>query len=78
VLEAMKRDSDGVFTAFVRDRSAATRAELLGLDLPRSELEAFQALASQSADEQFRLEVADALSFEVWRRSYLAPETLQV
>ncbi len=76
VLEAMKRDHEQSFAAFVRARSVSTRAALLKLPYTDDTAQRLHGLARESLDKQRRIEAADVQSFESWRQAYLAPEKL--
>ncbi len=62
---------------FVLAQSIAHQATLLGLPFPVDVQQRFERLAKQSLDEQRRIKANDRLSFEEWRRAYLAPERLK-
>ncbi|OGB66056.1 MAG: glutamate--cysteine ligase [Burkholderiales bacterium RIFCSPLOWO2_12_FULL_64_99] len=76
MLDAMAKRYANSYTDFVLAQSHAHRAALLCLPFPR-EIEAhFTQLAAKSIEEQRRIEAADTLPFEAFRRAYLAAETL--
>ncbi|MBI3043385.1 MAG: glutamate--cysteine ligase [Betaproteobacteria bacterium] len=76
MLEEMARDHRNSYTNFVLARSHAHRAALLGLPYP-AEIEArYAQLAQRSVEDRRKIEAADTLPFEEFRRAYLAPETL--
>jgi glutamate--cysteine ligase len=78
VLQVMQADFDGSYVAFTRAQSAQTQARLLGLPFS-SELQAqFVAMAEASLQLQKQIEASDTLSFEDYRRHYLAVERLGV
>ena len=78
VLAALTRDFAGSYPGFVRAQSEQARNQLLALDWPDALAEEFAAQAATSVAEQQRIEAADTLPFEAWRRDYLAPERLRV
>jgi len=78
MLAAMARDWSNSYTAFVLERSRQHRAALATQPLPRAAEEHFARLAAQSLAEQARIEAADTLPFEQYRRQYLAVERLSV
>ena len=76
MLEAMASHHQNSYTDFVLAQSHAHRAALLALPYP-AEVEArFAAFARRSVEEQRKIEAADTLPFEEFRRAYLAAETL--
>jgi len=76
MLAEMARDHDNSYTQFVREQSLAHRATLRRLPYPAQVEARFAQLAGESIEEQRRIEAADTLPFEEFRRAYLAPETL--
>ena len=76
VLQAMHLDHGGSYTAFVRARSAAIHQELLALPWTDTQQQAQEALARLSQDERLRIEAADTVDFETFRRAYLSPDGL--
>ena len=76
MLEAMARDHKNSYTDFVLAHSHAHRAALLALPFPADVEARFAKLARDSVEEQRRIEAADVLPFEEFRRGYLAAETL--
>ena len=78
VLEAMARDFDQSYTAFVNAQSARTRAALLRLPFADDLAARFEASARESLQAQQRIEASDTLRFEDYRQQYLAPERLAV
>jgi glutamate--cysteine ligase len=78
VLEVMRAQFDGSYVAFTRAQSVQTQARLLGLPFS-DELQAqFVAMAEASVQLQKQIEASDTLSFEAYRRHYLAVERLGV
>ena len=76
MLREMERSHGNSYTDFVLAQSAAHRATLLNLPFS-AELEGrYSKLARESIEEQRRIEAADTVPFEVFRRAYLAPDTL--
>ena len=78
VLATMLQDFDGSYSRFVRDRSGAARATLLGLPFSDSDAARFDALARQSVQAQADIEAADTMPFEIYRQAYLSPRRLGV
>ncbi|MFT7722588.1 MAG: glutamate--cysteine ligase [Roseateles sp.] len=78
VLAAMARDFHDSHVAFIRHRSDAARAALLALPFPDALQRRFERLAADSRAEQARIEAADTLPFEEFRRHYVAPERMAV
>jgi glutamate--cysteine ligase len=76
VLRAVQHDHGGSFIDFVRERSLATRRELLALPYPADLKARFDALAAESVAEQKRIEARDSVPFETYRREYTSPERL--
>jgi glutamate--cysteine ligase len=77
MLAEMARDHDNSYTRFVLEQSLAHRATLHSLPYPAPVEARFAQLARDSIEEQRRIEAADTLPFEEFRRVYLAPETLE-
>jgi glutamate--cysteine ligase len=77
VLATLARDFAGSYPGFVRAQSEQARNQLLALDWPPALAQRFAAQAAESVAEQQRIEAADTLPFEQWRRDYLAPERLR-
>ena len=67
VLAVMGQDFDNSHVRFICRQSDATRAALLALPFP-----------AESLAEQARIEAADTLDFEEFRRHYVAPERMAV
>jgi glutamate--cysteine ligase len=78
VLVEMQRKHGGSYTEFVRETSGKHRAALMAKDFPASEQERFQRLATESVEEQKRIEAADTLPFEEYRKKYLAVARLGI
>lgn len=78
VLEAMARDFDQSYTAFVRAQSRDTREALLRLPYGEDLALRFEALADESLQAQRRVEDSDSVPFETYRQQYLAPERLKL
>jgi glutamate--cysteine ligase len=74
----MARDHDNSYVRFVLALSLAHRKALRGLPLPRAVEERLTRLARDSLAEQERIEAADRVPFEAYRRQYLSPELLGV
>jgi glutamate--cysteine ligase len=78
VLVEMQRERNASYTEFVREISARHRATLMAKEFPGSEHQRFVRLAAESIDEQARIEAADTLPFEEYRKRYLAVERLGI
>jgi glutamate--cysteine ligase len=76
VLQAMARNHDNVYVRFALAQSLAHAGALRGLPLAREVEQFFQGLTKKSLAEQHRIEAADTLDFETYRRKYLAHDTL--
>ena len=77
VLAAMLADFDGSYPRFIRERSAATRAQILALPWTPAQATRYQAMAAASVAEQQRIEAADSMLFEQYRLGYLSPDRLR-
>ncbi|MDR7299563.1 glutamate--cysteine ligase [Pelomonas aquatica] len=78
VLAVMEQDFDNSHVGFIRHQSDATRAALLALPFPDELQRRFEKLAAESLAEQARIEAADTMDFEEFRRHYVAPERMKV
>ncbi len=78
VLQAMEKDFDSSYLRFTRAQSEATRQSLLNLPLAAPAQDRFNDLARESIAEQKRIEAADTLAFEDYRRQYLSADRLAV
>ena len=76
VLQAMRADHEDSFVAFARARSADTRAQLLALPYPPALKARFDEMAAESVAAQVRIEAADQVPFENYRREYTSPVRL--
>jgi glutamate--cysteine ligase len=76
VLQAMAADHDGTFAPFVMARSERARQASLAEPLSAAAASRWAALAAESLAEQARLEAAETLPFEAFRRDYLSAEQL--
>ncbi len=76
VLQAMREDHGGSFSAFVRSLSQQTKAQELARPLEPHELAHFQQLAQASLERQREIELADTLPFDAYLQQYLSPERL--
>ncbi len=77
VLAAMLGGFEGSYPRFIRDRSAATRAEILALPWSPTQAARFDALAAAAVAEQQRIEASDSMLFEQYRLAYLSPDRLR-
>ena len=78
VLAVMAQDFGDSHIGFIRRQSDATRAALLALPFPEALQRRFGKMAAESLAEQARIEAADTLDFEEFRRFYVAPERMAV
>jgi glutamate--cysteine ligase len=76
VLATTTRDFDASYVGFIRAQSAQTRAALLALPYPAALAQRFAAMAKESVEARRRIEAADTLPFEEYRRAYLSVERL--
>jgi glutamate--cysteine ligase len=77
VLAAMAGRHDNSYTAFALAQSRAQCAALNALPLPAEVADRFAAMAQESRAKQQRMEAADTLPFEDWRKRYLSLEMLR-
>lgn len=77
VMDGVRRDFDGTFTAFALARSRTCKQQLL--DEPWSEAmdRVHRATAAESMQAQRRIEAKDQIPFEDFRRWYLDPARLE-
>ena len=73
----MAANHDNSYTAFALAQSRAHCAALSALPLPAAVAQRFAALAKESIAKQQRMEAADTLPFEDWRKRYLSLEMLR-
>ncbi len=78
VLTVMAQDFDDSYVGFIRRQSDATRAALLAMPFTDELQRRFEKMAADSLAEQARIEAADTLDFEEFRRFYVAPERMAV
>lgn len=78
MLAVMAQDFDDSHVGFMRRQSDATRAALLALPYPEALQQRFAAEAAESLAAQARIEAADTLPFEEFRRFYVAPDRMKV
>ena len=76
VLSAMARNHDNVYVRFALVQSLLHAGSLRGIPLPAQIERSFEELARKSVEEQRRIEAADKVDFETYRRKYLAHDTL--
>jgi glutamate--cysteine ligase len=73
VLQAVKRDYGNSYVRFVLAQSRAAREAILALPFSDDVAARFAELAEESIAEQKRIEAADDVPFETFRRQYLEP-----
>jgi glutamate--cysteine ligase len=78
VLHAMERNHDGSFLRFVLAQSLAHKGHLKSLPLHESTRKRFADLAAGSLEVQRKIEAADKVDFETFRKRYLDPAALKV
>ena len=76
VLAQLLGDDETSYSAMVATLSREHRAAFLARPLNRDTLAGFERLAQTSLEEQRAIEAADTLSFEEYRRQYLAQKLL--
>ena len=76
VLESMRQDFAGSYTAFIRAQSEQTRRLLLGLPWSEGSQAEFEAMARDSVRKRKAIEDADDVDFETFRVNYLAADRL--
>ena len=76
VLSAMARNHDNVYVRFALVQSLLHAGSLRGMPLPDEVARHFEELTRKSLEEQRRIESADRLDFETYRKKYLAHDTL--
>ena len=76
VLQAMREQHGGSFSAFVRSLSEQTKAQELAQPLAAHELAHFQQLAQASLERQREIKAADTLPFDRYLQQYLSAERL--
>jgi len=78
VLHAMQRNHDGSFLRFALAQSLAHKGHLKNLPLDDAAERRFRDLAKGSLEMQRKLEAADKIDFETFRKRYLDPAALKV
>ena len=78
VLHAMARNHGNSYIRFALAESMLHAGSMRGLPLAPATRERFDRLAAESLAEQRRLEAADTVDFETFRRQYLSPDLLKV
>jgi len=78
VLAVMAQDFGDSHVGFIRRQSDATRSALLALPFPQALQQRFEAQAAASLAEQARIEAADTMDFETFRRFYVSPDRMAV
>src|SRR5258708_859575 len=76
VLQAMARHHDNAYVRFALAQSLSHAGRLRRMPLPADAVRVFEGLTEKSLAEQRRIEAADTLDFETYRRKYLAHDTL--
>ena len=78
MLAAMQEGFGSSYVGFIRHQSDVARTALLALPFPEALQRHFEKLAATSLAEQARIEAADSMDFETFRRHYVAPERMMV
>lgn len=78
MLTVMAQDFGDSYVGLIRSQSDSARSALLALPYPEALQQRFARLAAESLAEQARIEAADTLPFEEFRRFYVAPERMAV
>lgn len=78
VLATMRKDFDSAYVRFIRAQSQQTRNLLLGLPWTPELQQRFEAMAAESVLAQQRIEAADSMPFEIYRKEYLSPARLGI
>src|SRR5574341_946255 len=76
MLVEMRRSYRGSYTDFIRDLSRKHRETLSKAEFPRKAEERFARMAEESLAKQRKIEAADTMPFEEFRKKYLAVERL--
>jgi len=76
VLAALTQQHDKVYVDFVRAQSAQAQRALLDAPWDAEQQAHFEQMARESIQEQARIEAADTMPFEIYRREYLATRRL--
>ncbi len=76
VLHAMARNHDNVYVRFALAQSLLHAGSLRGMPWSADLEESFESLTEKSLAERQRIEAADTLDFETYRKKYLAHDTL--
>lgn len=76
VLDAMQKEFDGSFVAFVRAQSEKLKRDTLATPMTAETAARFQQLADASLADQLALEQADTLPFDEYLKAYLDPKRL--
>lgn len=76
VLQAIEGEHAGSYIGFVRARSEDIRKSLLQRPFPADLQARFARQASESIEEQQRIERSDTVPFEAFRQAYLSPARL--
>jgi glutamate--cysteine ligase len=78
VLHAMARNHANSYVRFALAESLLHAGSLRGLPLSAEATQRFARLAEESLAEQGRIEAADTVDFETFRKQYLSPDLLKV
>ncbi len=76
VLAAIRNEHGNSFLEFVRDRSKATRADLLARPWSYAQQTRYEVMAQNSIKEQLAIEAADTMPFEEFRKLYVSADRL--
>ncbi len=78
VLGSMAKDFDNSYVRFIQAQSAQTKNALLRRSLPSVIAARFTALTQESIEEQQKIEAADTVPFEAYRKKYQSLERLGI
>jgi glutamate--cysteine ligase len=76
VLQAIEKEFDGSFVAFVRAQSQKTRQAMLDLPWSAEDASTWAAASAKSLADQRAIEAADTMPFDIYLQEYLSPKRL--
>jgi len=76
VLRAMRERHGASYVAFAAEQSRRHREALLAAPLAPAVAQRYDSMARESFDEQRRIEAADSMPFEAYRRQYIAQDLI--
>ena len=78
VLATMTQDYESSFVKFVRAQSVQTQQTLLALPFTGELASRFEAMTRDSIAAQRKIEAADTVPFEIYRKEYVSPARLRI